>query len=109
MDKRELDMYKLEEAVSALLAGTPIKKIARLQKISKNTVKKYRSILQRVLDDQPSLRGDLAAIMGAFRSIRSQQRYSDNHGWLEINTALVKELTVNCDYYVRLLEVLQDH
>ena len=102
-------MYKLEEAVSALLAGTPIKKIARLQKISKNTVKKYRSILQRVLDDQPALQGDLTAIMGAFGSIRKQQRFSDNHGWLEINTALVEELTAKCDNYVRLLEVLQDH
>ena len=76
MDKRELNMYKLEEAVSALLAGTPIKKIARLQKISKNTVKKYRSILQRVLDDQPALQGDLTAIMGAFGSIRKQQLLS---------------------------------
>ena len=109
MDKRELDMYKLEDAVVALLGGTPIKQIARAQKISKNTVKKYRSILERILSDQPSLCGDPLAIMGAFRSIRGQQRYSDNHGWLETNTAVVEELTAKCDNYVRLFQVLQDH
>lgn len=109
MDKRELNMYKLEEAVSALLAGIPIKKIARLQKISKNTVKKYRSILESILDKQAYLHEDISAIMGAFRSIRSQQQYSENHGWLETNTALVEKLTAKCDNYVRLLQVLQEH
>jgi transposase len=109
MDKRELDMYKLEDTVGALLAGTPVKQIARLQKISKNTVKKYRTIVEGILENQPSLRGDLACIMDVFRAIRQQQRFSDNHGWLEINTELVEELTAGCDNYVRLLEVLQDH
>ncbi|HDY89459.1 MAG TPA: hypothetical protein ENH82_15260 [bacterium] len=109
MEKRELDMYSLEEAVSAILDGTPAKQIARLQKISKNTVKKYRSILESILDEQPSFQRDLSTIMGAFRSIRRQQRYSDNHGWLEINTALVEKLTTKCDNYVRLLQVLQEH
>lgn len=109
MDKRELDMYKLEDTVAALLSGTPIKQIARSQKISKNTAKKYRSILESILSDQPSLCGDRVAIMGAFRSIRRQQRYSNNHGWLETNTAVVEELTAKCDNYIRLFQVLQDH
>jgi transposase len=109
MDKRELNMYSLEETVSALLDGTPVKQIARLQKISKNTVKKYRTILEGILASQPSLRGDLPAVMCAFRLIRSQQRYSANHGWLEANTALVEKLTAKCDNYVRLFQVLQEH
>ena len=34
MDKRELSMYKLKDAIEALLANISIKRIARLQKIS---------------------------------------------------------------------------
>ena len=109
MDRRELDMYRWGDTVGALLASTPVKQIARLQKLSKNTVREYRSILESILDDQPSFRGDLAAIIGAFRSVRKQQRYSDNYGWLEINASLVEKLTAKCDNYVRLLQVLQEH
>ena len=65
MDKRELDMYSLEETVSASLDGTPVKQIARLQKISKNAVKKYRSVLESILDEQPFLQRDLSTIMGS--------------------------------------------
>ncbi len=39
----------------------------------------------------------------------TQQRYSENHGWLEKNEALVERLTAKCENHVRLLEVLQDH
>ena len=39
MDKREIDMYRIEDAVKALLDNTPIKQIARQQKISKNKLK----------------------------------------------------------------------
>ena len=109
MDKRELDMYSLEDIVAALLAGTPVKQIARLQKISKNTVKKYRTILDSILTAQPFLGDDLTAIMGVFRSIRKQQRYSQNHGWLEDNEELVERLAAKCDNHVRLLQVLQEH
>jgi len=34
--KRELEMYKLEDAIKALLGNTPIMQIARRRKISKN-------------------------------------------------------------------------
>ena len=109
MDNRELDMYSLEDIVAALLAGTPVKQIARLKKTSKNTVKKYRSVLDTILITQPSLCNDLKAIMEVFRSIRKQQRYSLNHGWLENNEELVERLSAKCDNHVRLLQVLQEH
>jgi len=109
MDKREIDMYSLQDIVAALLDGTPIKQIARQKKVSKNTVKKYRSILDEILDRQPWLRGDLPALMEAFRTIRSRQRYSENHGWLENHEKLVSGLAADCDNYVRLLQVLHDH
>jgi hypothetical protein len=91
------------------LAGTPIKQIAQQKKVSKNTVKKYRSILNEILIPQPSLRGDLPQIMEAFRTVRSHQRFSENHGWLETHDPLVEKLATKCDNYVRLLEVQQEH
>jgi len=49
MNKRELDMYTLQDIITDLLSGIKIKKIARLRRISKNTVKKYRGMLQKIL------------------------------------------------------------
>ena len=57
-------MHSIEDIVAALLAGTPVKPNARLKKTSKNTVKKYRSILDTILTTQPSLGNDLKAIYG---------------------------------------------
>ena len=108
MDKRELDMYKLEDAVKALLDNTPVKQIARMQKISKNTVKKYRDQLHAILHERPWLQDDLNLLMNEFRNRRKKERYSLNFGWLESNQAIVDELAAECDNYVRLLEVLQE-
>lgn len=108
MDKRELEMYKLEDAVKALLENTPIKQIARRQKISKNTVKKYRNQLESILSEKPWIRNDLKEIMTEFRNYRKKERYSENHGWLETNEKLVDELALECNNYVRLLQVLHE-
>lgn len=108
MDKRELEMYKLEEAIKALLENTPIKQIARRQKISKNTVKKYRTHLESILSEKPWIKNDLSEIMKEFRNSRKKERYSENHGWLESHTELVDELALECDNYVRLFQVLQE-
>ena len=107
MDKRELDMYKLEDAIKALLENTPIKQIARMQRISKNTVKKYRNQLQKILDNNPGIETDLGAVLLEFKNIRKKERYSENFGWLEENKDLVDELANQCKNYVRLSEVLQ--
>lgn len=101
-------MYKLEDAVKALLENTPIKQIARRQKISKNTVKKYRNQLESILSEKPWIRNDLKEIMTEFRNYRKKKRYSENHGWLESHEKLVDELALECDNYVRLLQVLQE-
>ncbi len=108
MDKRELNMYKLEDAVKALLGDTPIKQIAREHKISKNTVKKYRTHLRSILDEKPWLKDDISKLMSEFRNDRKKERYSKNHGWLETNSELVDKLALKCDNYVRLLQVLQE-
>lgn len=108
MDKREIDMYRIEEAVRALLDGIPIKQIARRQKISKNTVKKYRGILEGILKEKPWLESNFDDILNEFRNLRSKERYSQNHGWLSENEDLVNDLSGKCDNYVRLFEVLQE-
>ncbi len=38
MDKRELDMYSVQDIIEDLLSGVPVKRIARVRKVSKNTV-----------------------------------------------------------------------
>ncbi|MBF9018115.1 MULTISPECIES: IS21 family transposase, partial [unclassified Oceanispirochaeta] len=101
-------MYKLEDAVKALLDNTPIKQIARQQRVSKNTVKKYRNHLEDVLNEKPWIRGDIQEIMSEFRTVRKKERFSENHGWLETNADLIDELSAECENYVRLFQVLQD-
>jgi hypothetical protein len=108
MDQRELAMYRLEEAVKALLDNTPIKQIARQQKIAKNTVKKYRNQLKDLQEQKPELGEDLGAIMEAFRTMRKNERYSENHGWLETHKELVDKLSAQCDNYIRLIQVLRE-
>ena len=107
MDKREIDMYRIEDAVKAILDNTPIKQIARQQKISKNTVKKYRRNFEAIRNEKPWLT-NIDEIMEEFRSSRNKERYSENHGWIERNTELVDELSTRCDNYVRLFQVLQE-
>jgi transposase len=108
VDKRELHMYKLEEAVTALLAGTPVKRIARVQKISKNTVKKYRKQLEHILSENPDLAENVVDLMNEFCRFRATERYSTNYGWLEDNSKMIEDLTGNCENYVRLFQVLQE-
>lgn len=108
MDKRELVMYKLEEVVNALLENTPIKQIARQQKISKNTVKKYRKHVEKILSGNPHMLGNLSMIMDEFRNMRKKERHSVNYGWLELHSEEIEKLAENCDNYVRLFQVLRD-
>jgi transposase len=107
MDKREIDMYRIEDTVRALLDNMPIKQIARKQRISKNTIKKYRRILEGILNEKPWLKNNIDEIMSEIRSLRGKERYSENHGWLDVNTELINELSTQCDNYVRLFQVLQ--
>jgi len=109
MANRELNMYKLKDAVKALLTGTPIKRIARLQKISKNTVKKYRKILETILTENPEISNNIEKIMTRFSAIRSEERYSENFGWLEVNKELVNHLTGQCDNYIVLIRKLKEN
>jgi 5'(3')-deoxyribonucleotidase len=107
MDKRELSMYKLIEAAEALLAGISIKRIARLQKVSKNTVEKYRNILNKILQDKPEIKSNINKIMNEFQEIRKKERFSENFGWLERNSKLVESLTSQCNNYIVLINKLK--
>jgi transposase len=109
MDKRELHMYKVQDVVEDLLQDRPVKSIARIRKISKNTVKKYRGLLNKLLVENPNLTDSVPAIMDEIQKYRKEERFSDNFGWLERNTTLVEDLSGGCDNYVRLVEVLQEH
>ena len=109
MANRELNMYKLKDAVELLLDGIPIKRIARLQKISKNTVKKYKKILEAILKEDPAIKNDLSLIMAKFSKIRKNERYSENFGWLEANNGLVNDLSGKCDNYIVLIKKLNEN
>jgi transposase len=109
MANRELNMYKLKDTVEALLSGIPIKKIARLQKISRNTIKKYRKILETILKNNPEIKSDIVKIMVHFSEIRKQERYSENYGWLENNRDLVNQLSGQCKNYIVLIRKLNEN
>ena len=59
MNKRELSMYKLKDIVTELLEGTAIKKIARVRKVSKNTIKRYLRLLDTIVESQPDIQNDI--------------------------------------------------
>jgi transposase len=109
MANRELDMYKLKDIVELLLAGIPIKKIARQQKISKNTVKKYKNTLDGILESNSEIQTDITKVMNLFLQIRKEERYSDNFGWLEKNQELVNNLSAQCTNYIVLVDKLKEN
>lgn len=109
MDKREITMYKLQDIITELLTGTAIKKIARNQKISKNTIKRYRGILDTIIESQPEIKNDIDSIMDQLKLFRKQQRYSENFGWLETNDKLVNALSLQCKNYIILYPKLQEY
>ena len=100
-------MYRLKDAVNALLKGVPIKRITRIQKISKNTVKKYRRILNTVLGTNPVIKNDIDKIMEVFCKTRKEERFSKNFGWLEANKEFVDSLAAKCENYIVLIDKLR--
>ena len=109
MDKRELAMYSVQDIIEDLLLGVPIKRTARLRKVSKNTVKKYRDMLHAILTEHPEFENSIELIMGKIIELRKEERYSLNFGWLDKNSSLVDALSSECENYIRLLEVLHEH
>ena len=108
MDRRELDMYKLQEIIEALLKDEPVKRIARKSRISKNTVKKYKTYLVSILERNPEITRNIEAVMREFHHIRQEERHSENFGWLLRNSEMINELGSRCNNLVRLNEVLQE-
>jgi len=98
----------LKDIVIELLKGTGIKTIARAQKNSKNTIKKYRRILDEILQGQPEIKTDLDAVMEQFTQLRKQQHHSESFGWLETNDKLVNRLSLECNNYIVLYPKLQE-
>jgi len=108
MDKREVDMYKLQDIIEDLLRSEPVKAIVRKRKISKNTVKKYRAILEEIIASHPGQESEIETIMKEFRKIRQEERHSENFGWLLTNVEMVNELSSKCENLIRLNEVLTE-
>ena len=109
MDKRELRMYKIQDVIEDLLQEKPVKAIARIRKISKNTVKKYRGILNQVLEEHPEISDSVSEIMDEIKNHKKAERFSKNFGWIETNKTLVENLSNDCENYIRLVEVLHEH
>lgn len=102
-------LYRLKDIVTELLNDTAIKKIARQQKISKNTIKKYRTILNTILENRPEIKNDIDAVMEQFKLLRQQNHFSENFGWLEKNEELVNGLSLESDNYIVLYPKLQQY
>lgn len=107
MDKREISMRKLQDIVTELLNDTAIKTIARHNKVSKNTIKKYRSMLNTILENQPDIRNDLESVMEQFKLLRKQNAFSENFGWLEKHEELINKLSLESNNYIILYPKLQ--
>lgn len=105
MDKREIAMYKLQDVIEDLLAKKPVKEIARLRKISKNTVKKYRSILDKIQPSELSQQTTIDQIMNQFSRQRSDEK-SKNFKWLDDRNELIEQMSGTCENHLRLHEVL---
>jgi len=108
MDMREVDMYKLQDIIEDLLCGEHVKAIVRKRKISKNTVKKYRAMLEKITKSQPDHENEIEKIMKEFRQIRQVERHSENFGWLLTNVDMVNDLSSKCENLIRLNEVLTE-
>jgi transposase len=109
MDKRELDMYKIEDVISDLMNNVPIKQIARIRRISKNTVKTYRSRLENI---KSKLKPDdltLENIMLEYSILRKKEKHSKNFGWLQTNDELIKNLQSRCNNILILYENLNSN
>lgn len=101
-------MYKLQDIIEDLLRGEHVKAIVRKRKISKNTVKKYRAILEKITASLPDHGNETEQIMNVFRQIRQEERHSENFGWLLANVEMVNDLSSRCENLIRLNEVLSE-
>ena len=108
MSKEGIEMYKLQEIVEAILSVESIKKIARRVKVSKNTVKKYKTIIDSIVSEKANEKVELAEIMKIFREKRNIEQTSENFNWLEAHLEIIKSLINDSDNYARLVEVLRD-
>ena len=105
--QRELDMYKIEDIVRDLIENIPIKQIARKRKISKNTVKRYRDILDSIaLKYQPDFT-NLGSVMDSLRIHRKQERYSDNFQWFALHQDFLSGLFKECKNHLLIFEQLK--
>jgi len=101
-------MYKLQDIIEDLLRGEHVKTIVRKRKISKNTVKKYRAMLEKITKSQPDHENKIEEIMKEFRQMRQEERHSENFGWLLTNVDMVNDLSSKCENLIRLNEVLSE-
>jgi transposase len=108
MDKRELEMYRIQEIIEDLIANKPIKQIARMRKISKNTVKSYRLKLQSIISENNLSGNEYDQVMKHFSILRKHERYSKNFGWLLHNQEYILMLQSKCENIVLLYEKLQE-
>ncbi len=97
MKRRELEMYSVKDVVEDLLSGVPVKRIARLRKASKNTVKRYRDNLHITLSEHPEFESSINTI----RKILSNE--GKKNAFRSILAGLIKSLILlNWTRYLRM-------
>lgn len=106
MDNRELEMYKVEDIINDLLNNIPIKQIARIRKVSKNTIKSYRDKIKIIKLSNPSIAISVNIFIDEIRLIRKNEKYSLNFGWLENNKDIVSKFRSKCENIIILHENL---
>jgi hypothetical protein len=106
MDNRELEMYKVEDIINDLLNNIPIKQIARKQKVSKNTIKSYRDKIEVIKLNNANISLSVDNLIEEIRTIRKNEKYSLNFGWLENNKDIVSKFRSKCENIIILHENL---
>jgi len=100
-------MDKLKSIIKGLLDKKKIKALTRQTGVSKNTIKTYRKILEKMIQGNPGIENDFGVIYEIFKDLRKEEK-STNFKWLKNNQELVKDKLVECKNLIRIHEVLKE-
>lgn len=100
-------MEKLRSILKGLFEKEKIKALARRTGVSKNTIKSYRALLEKIREKHPCVAFDFESVYEILKDIRKQER-SINFSWLNENIELVKKKLTACKNLVRIHEVLKE-
>jgi len=100
-------MEKIKKIIKGLLDNSKIKTLAREVRVSKNTIKVYRNLLEQIIKDNPGIKNNFEKILETFQSLLGEEK-STNFKWLVENKDRIKAKLTECNNIVRIHEVLVD-